>query len=171
MHVAMDWRNLWNTYVYWIELYCCYEVSIRCIAICPSACSTNQYCSSPGTCSCTSGWTGVGCLTGKNYNKVHLKYFFRIQLSVHLFVQMLVFAQVLVRVPVLQLGLIHDVQLVCFLLLIGFLKFRVLYLFFCSAVCTSPCQNGGTCSSPNTCTCTSQWTGFTCTIREFYFKL
>ena len=34
------------------------------------------------------------------------------------------------------------------------------------AVCTSACQNGGTCSAPNTCTCTSSWTGATCTTRE-----
>ena len=34
------------------------------------------------------------------------------------------------------------------------------------AVCTSACQNGGTCSAPNTCSCTSSWTGATCTTRE-----
>ena len=31
-----------------------------------------------------------------------------------------------------------------------------------SAICTSPCQNGGTCSTPNTCTCNIGWTGMQC---------
>ena len=37
-----------------------------------------------------------------------------------------------------------------------------------SAVCSSACQNNGTCSAPNTCTCTSSWSGATCTTRMFY---
>ena len=31
-----------------------------------------------------------------------------------------------------------------------------------AAICTSPCQNGGTCSLPNTCTCDVGWTGVQC---------
>ena len=34
------------------------------------------------------------------------------------------------------------------------------------AVCASPCQNSGACTAPNTCTCTSSWTGTICTIRK-----
>lgn len=34
------------------------------------------------------------------------------------------------------------------------------------AVCPSGCFNGGWCSSPGVCTCTSQWTGSTCTTRK-----
>ena len=36
--------------------------------------------------------------------------------------------------------------------------------YFCSllAVCSSACQNGGTCTAPNTCACVSGWTGATC---------
>jgi formylglycine-generating enzyme required for sulfatase activity len=29
-------------------------------------------------------------------------------------------------------------------------------------VCTAPCQNGGTCSAPDTCTCSPRWTGASC---------
>lgn len=83
--------------------------------------------------------------------------------------QILVFVQVLARVRVLQVGLIHSVQHVCFRLIV--LEFKTFCVLFCLAVCTSSCQNGGTCSAPNTCTCTSQWTGQTCTIRKFHFKL
>ena len=31
------------------------------------------------------------------------------------------------------------------------------------AVCSSGCYNGGMCTAPNTCMCTSGWTGPTCT--------
>ena len=31
-----------------------------------------------------------------------------------------------------------------------------------SAICTSACQNSGTCSAPDTCSCTSSWTDATC---------
>ena len=34
------------------------------------------------------------------------------------------------------------------------------------AVCINPCFNGGICTSPNTCACTRQWSGPTCTTRE-----
>ena len=32
-----------------------------------------------------------------------------------------------------------------------------------AAVCSPSCMNGGTCSSPNTCTCTDGWIGESCT--------
>ena len=34
------------------------------------------------------------------------------------------------------------------------------------AVCNPTCQNGGTCSSPNTCSCRSGWTGYICSQRK-----
>ncbi|MFA5625602.1 MAG: SUMF1/EgtB/PvdO family nonheme iron enzyme [Bradymonadales bacterium] len=33
----------------------------------------------------------------------------------------------------------------------------------CKPFCAEACQNGGTCSAPNTCTCTAGWSGETCT--------
>ena len=35
-----------------------------------------------------------------------------------------------------------------------------------SATCSNPCQNGGTCSSPNTCTCDVGWMGMQCETRK-----
>ena len=31
-----------------------------------------------------------------------------------------------------------------------------------AAICTSPCQNGGTCTAPDTCSCDVRWTGMQC---------
>ena len=39
---------------------------------------------------------------------------------------------------------------------------------FSAAVCATACLNGGTCSAPNTCTCTSSWTGTTCQCKNQY---
>ncbi|CAF1562050.1 unnamed protein product [Adineta ricciae] len=36
-------------------------------------------------------------------------------------------------------------------------------MFLFLAACLPVCQNGGTCNSPGSCTCTSSWTGATCT--------
>ena len=42
----------------------------------------------------------------------------------------------------------------------------IIILMRFSAICASSCQNGGTCTAPNTCTCTSSWTGGMCTTRK-----
>ena len=48
-------------------------------------------------------------------------------------------------------------------------QFKVsIIVLYSSAVCSSPCANGGTCVSPNTCDCRSGWTGSTCSQRELY---
>ena len=40
-------------------------------------------------------------------------------------------------------------------------------MFFRAAVCTSPCQNGGNCTSPDTCYCVVGWTGMQCETGLF----
>ena len=42
---------------------------------------------------------------------------------------------------------------------------HALILLF-AAVCNSPCQNGGTCTAPDTCTCDVGWTGVQCEAGE-----
>ena len=39
------------------------------------------------------------------------------------------------------------------------------------AVCSPACANSGACTAPGTCTCTSSWTGATCTTRTSWFPL
>lgn len=37
------------------------------------------------------------------------------------------------------------------------------------AVCTLPCANGGTCTEPEVCSCTSHWQGSTCEQGTLYY--
>ena len=37
---------------------------------------------------------------------------------------------------------------------------------FYTAVCIPACKNGGTCTSPGVCSCTSDWSGSRCTDRK-----
>ena len=39
-----------------------------------------------------------------------------------------------------------------------------------SAVCTPSCENGGTCTSPNTCTCQNGWSGDSCTNGDLVIQ-
>ena len=36
------------------------------------------------------------------------------------------------------------------------------FLICSKAICSETCQHGGTCSSPDTCSCAHGWTGSTC---------
>ena len=38
-----------------------------------------------------------------------------------------------------------------------------IFISYCKAVCSDGCFNGGECVSPETCRCTSGWTGSNCT--------
>ena len=38
---------------------------------------------------------------------------------------------------------------------------QVLYVFT-TATCSNPCQNGGNCTAPDTCSCDLGWTGVQC---------
>jgi len=40
-----------------------------------------------------------------------------------------------------------------------------------SAICSPSCQNGGICVNPNTCVCTSLWSGSTCNTRKFILQI
>ena len=37
-----------------------------------------------------------------------------------------------------------------------------IYFLFSIAICSPPCQHGGTCAAPNTCHCPPGWTGHRC---------
>ena len=49
-------------------------------------------------------------------------------------------------------------------------KIHIKTVFICyKAICRAGCFNGGNCTSPEMCTCTSQWTGNNCTQgMKFY---
>lgn len=83
-------------------------------AVCAPVCANGGTCTSPGVCSCVSGWSGTRCGTCKT-------------LPTH------------------------------FEELTG--SYRLVYTL---VVCTSACLNGGTCTGPNTCTCTAGRNGAVC---------
>ena len=41
-------------------------------------------------------------------------------------------------------------------------------IIFYVAVCSPECSNSGTCTAPNTCNCTAEWTGSTCDTGNNY---
>ena len=43
---------------------------------------------------------------------------------------------------------------------------KYIYIFFYAAICKIPCQNGGTCSKPNQCTCPTGYGSKTCNKRK-----
>ena len=67
-----------------------------------------------------------------------------------------------------------NVQLVCSHLTwqTQFIIVYLLIFVYIIAVCSKPCLNNGTCSSPNTCTCIPGWDGLTCANRKQpYFEI
>ena len=44
---------------------------------------------------------------------------------------------------------------------------RVSFFFLSAATCSPPCQNGGSCISPDSCVCTQSWTAPDCSHRKF----
>ena len=44
----------------------------------------------------------------------------------------------------------------------GSITLTCLFSICSKAICSDTCQNGGTCSSPDTCSCAHGWTGSTC---------
>ena len=78
-----------------------------------------------------------------------------------------------VHVPLMEhacvelVGMVQIVQYVC----VGHQQIPTSNLSL-AAVCSKPCLNNGTCSSPNTCTCIPGWDGLTCANRKQpYFEI
>ena len=44
---------------------------------------------------------------------------------------------------------------------------RVSFFFLSAATCSPPCQNGGSCISPDSCVCTQSWMAPDCSHRKF----
>ena len=58
------------------------------------------------------------------------------------------------------------------LMLIFFKLFIFNWFCFISAICITGCLNGGTCTSPNTCSCPlGQYTGPSCDQRKVFFSI
>ena len=115
------------------------------VAICIDSCNNEGICTAPDTCTCTPQWSGPTC-------------FDRISSPPFSFF-----------LPLLSLSL----SLSLFFSFFCFLFVCVLLLFFSYlkiAVCTPECENGD-CTAPDTCTCTSGWTGPTCKICKYLFSL
>ena len=135
------------------ELYCqqnavlkkftanCSLYSVLVLAVCTPVCANSGTCSSPGTCTCTSSWTGSRCATRK-------------------------YQQIEIGIPKEKRSF-HIIFLKKFFGL-EFLADCLLYLVCVLALCTPVCSNGGTCSSPGTCTCTALWTGSRCATRKYW---
>lgn len=49
----------------------------------------------------------------------------------------------------------------------GFDDYHFSMFYTLTAVCTPSCLNGGTCISPNTCSCDETYTGQRCETRMF----
>ena len=49
---------------------------------------------------------------------------------------------------------------------LSFLLFRSI-----AATCSSPCQNGGTCTGVDTCTCVVGWTGVLCETGKYVLTI
>ena len=74
--------------------------------------------------------------------------------------------QDLTHVLVHLAGLGNTAPFVSTLMLSTYIKRERMLL--CIAICTTRCANGGTCSAPYTCTCSSGWTGQDCTTRKYF---
>ena len=88
---------------------------------------------------------------------------FLLQLCAVLVATMVVLVRPLTPAPVPQDGLEELVKHVSVLPSTSLL---LTYVSCFAAVCTSGCYNGGTCVSPNTCSCASGWMGVDCRTRE-----
>ena len=73
------------------------------------------------------------------------------------------YVQLQIPVVVQLVGMVHCVLMVCICKSCKLGTFNHMYVALLTAICTHTCENGGTCSAPNTCSCTASWTGSLCT--------
>ena len=88
-----------------------------------------------------------------------------LQQFVHLLAQTVVVVPVLACVVVLVVGVELVVQSVCLSKNEINIKIESRSMFYLAS-CSPGCSNGGICSSPNSCTCPTYWTGTRCTTRN-----
>ena len=109
-------------------------------------------------------------LLNKSFAKYKYVYLFScsIQLCAALNVKMVAHVQTLIHVNVMLVGVEINVKHVT-LMIFCFTLFAKKYLFLLPllpAVCSPGCENGGTCTDPNTCECASGWSGDHCQTRN-----
>lgn len=121
------------------------------LAICSSPC-VNGVCDSPNHCACPTGWEGSTCATGNKKNSSYFRCLFFFfccssSSSSSSFPSPLSFSSSF------------------FFLLLFFLDGAAFsHLFFLVAICSS-CVHG-TCTSPETCSCSTGWSGPNCNTRK-----
>ena len=68
-----------------------------------------------------------------------------------------------VLISILMVSIAHSIIATCTNPIPGAQLYSASLLYvYCTAICASSCQNGGTCTAPNTCTCDVGWTGMQC---------
>ena len=135
-------------------------------AICSQSCGTNQECTSPNTCTCESGWTGLSCSKGI-CTKICIMHIMSdypgipaaICNSCNGINQQCLIPGVCTCVegwtgPKCEIGMLIE-TMIC-------MQFEYSCLTFSTVICAQSCGTNKECSSPDTCTCVSGWTGADC---------
>ena len=130
-------------------------------AVCNPSCQNGGICTAPNTCDCPPTWDGSYCQTCK---LLHLCIHWS---TMHNSCMMHECKSVCKDAS--QETTTHQVILIC-------MNFTVIcpsmsWLTICiniahAAVCNPSCQNGGTCTAPNTCSCPPTWDGSYCQTRK-----
>ena len=122
-------------------------------AICNQGCANGGSCTSPGVCKCASGWSGSGCTD----RKLLILYVFKVY-NQNFTKKSTIHACMYCSICFVNIISAHHLKDMCVAC-----EFVINSVLFHTAVCSPSCSNGGTCTAPNTCSCTPQWTGATCT--------
>ena len=76
-------------------------------------------------------------------------------------------AQLQIPVVAQLVGLVHFVLMVCICQSYKIGTFECMHVILLIAICNHACENGGTCSAPDTCSCAAGWTGSLCSNRMY----